>query len=403
MTASPYWPVVTHPVLRRVLPGIAVSSLGDGMSTIAVSWLALQLAPPGRGGAYVAVAAAAYTLPGAVGALLLSRFLRGRPGAQLAGWDAMLRAVALAGIPIAAAAGVLGIGLYVTLLAASSLLHSWGGAGRYTLLAEVLPREQHLAGNAVLNLLSEFATIVGPPLAALIIGWGGPAWVIAVDAATFALLAATYRFAVPGRRARPPAGTPHRAPGFRAIAADPTLLGLLAMTFGYFVLFGPVLVALPVLVGSVGELAAYFTAFGIGAVAGGLATGYLGRWRLWPTTIGVVFGFGLALLPLGLGAPLWIALGSFGLAGLIWAPYPSVSTALFQRSASVELLPSVLAARGAVMILTVPLGTAAGGPLVAALGAQATLLISGVGTTALGVLAAVLVLTRRRRPRSGPA
>lgn len=43
--SSPYWPVLTHPRLRRVLPGLVISALGDGMSLVAISWLALQLAP----------------------------------------------------------------------------------------------------------------------------------------------------------------------------------------------------------------------------------------------------------------------------------------------------------------------------------------------------------------------
>jgi len=51
--ASPYYPALVHPVFRRVLPGAAASALGDGMSAVAIAWLALKLAPadsrwPGR-------------------------------------------------------------------------------------------------------------------------------------------------------------------------------------------------------------------------------------------------------------------------------------------------------------------------------------------------------------------
>src|SRR5258706_9988965 len=98
--SSPYWPVVTHPLLRRVLPGLVVSALGDGMSIVAVSWLALQVAPAAQRGIWVAVAVAAYSLPGAAGGALLGRFMRGRSGAQLAGWNATLRAVSLAAIVV---------------------------------------------------------------------------------------------------------------------------------------------------------------------------------------------------------------------------------------------------------------------------------------------------------------
>jgi len=44
---SPYYPAISHPVLRRILPATAASALGDGMSVAAIAWLALRLAPAG--------------------------------------------------------------------------------------------------------------------------------------------------------------------------------------------------------------------------------------------------------------------------------------------------------------------------------------------------------------------
>jgi hypothetical protein len=44
--SSPYYPALSHPVFRRVLPGTAASALGDGMSAVAIAWLAIELAPP---------------------------------------------------------------------------------------------------------------------------------------------------------------------------------------------------------------------------------------------------------------------------------------------------------------------------------------------------------------------
>ncbi|GAA0714795.1 MFS transporter [Dactylosporangium roseum] len=399
MRRSPYWPVVSHPVLRRVLPGLAVSALGDGMSLVAVSWLALQLAPAGQRGVWVAVAVAAYSLPSAAGGVLFGRFLGGRPGAELAGWNAILRAAALAAIVVTYAAGGLGIGRYVALLAVSSLLAAWGSAGRYTLIAEVLPTEHHLAANAVNTTIAEFATIVGPPLAGLLIAWTNPVVVIALDAASFAVLALTYRLAVPRSAQRPEAPRSGWA-AFAAIWRDRTLLGLLALSAGFFLLFGPFYAAMPIYVADdldagVTLLGVYYTAFGVGAVAGGLATGYLHRWPLWPTTIGIVVAFGAALLPLGLGAPVGVSLVAFAVGGLVWAPYMSTSMALFQRVTPPERLPQVLAANGSMIVLAVPLGTVLGGPLVAAAGARGTLLLCAVAMVALGAVAAAVRTVRK--------
>ena len=100
LQASPYYPALRHPVLRRVLPGAAASALGDGMSAVAIAWLALKLAPEPTRGLLVGAAVAAYSLPGqparrycAAGSL--ARRLAGRGGARLASVNAVLRAAAL--------------------------------------------------------------------------------------------------------------------------------------------------------------------------------------------------------------------------------------------------------------------------------------------------------------------
>ncbi|MEV6395112.1 MFS transporter [Streptomyces sp. NPDC051907] len=395
MRSSPYWPVVSHTTLRRILPGFTVSSLGDGMAVVAVSWLAIELAPAADRGVWVALAAAAYTLSGAAGALLLGRWLRHRPPARLAGWDAALRAGALGAIPVFHAFDALSIHGYVALLALSSVLHSWGQAGVYTMLARVLPERDHLAGNAVLSGVGSIATVAGPPLATLLIVFGGPATVLAVDAATFLVLALTFLVAVPKDSVpQPDEDQASRSAGFAVIRRTPALTGLLALSFVFFFLFGPVYVALPLHVSddldaSAGVLAAFYTAFGIGAVVGSVLTGFLSRMRLWPTTVGIVIGFGTLMLPMGLGAPTAVSVVCFGCAGLLWPPYASLSTTLFQRSAPSALLPQALAASSAVRVLSVPLGTALGGPLVAALGAVGALRLSGAAIAVLGLAAAL--------------
>ncbi|MET7868119.1 MFS transporter [Micromonospora taraxaci] len=408
--SSPYWPVVSHPQLRRVLPGLAVSALGDGMAVVAVTWLAIQLAPPDQRGTWIAAAVAAYTLPSAAGTIVFGRLLRGRSGAQLAGWDAILRAGALAAIPLAHLADVLTVGLYVFLLAVSALLHSWGTAGRFTLIAELLPQRHHLPANALLTTIAGFATVVGPPLAGLLIEWVSPVWVLAADAATFAVLALTYRFALPATdRAAPHDREVSRTAGFAVIRHQPALLGLLVLSLGFFFLFGPVYVAMPMhitddLHASATLLGIYYTAFGVGGLVGGVVAGHLHRWPLRATTIGIVVGFGAAMLPLGLGAPVSLSLPAFALAGVIWAPYRSTSMALFQRSTSTAQLPAVLAANGAILVLAVPLGTMLGGPLVGAIGARPTLLLCAVAIVALGLVAAGFAVSRRSaRTPGGPA
>ncbi|HZN77491.1 MAG TPA: MFS transporter, partial [Micromonosporaceae bacterium] len=87
--------VLNQPALRRILPGMLVSALGDGMSMVAVAWLAVRIAPPGQAGVWTGLAVAAYALPAAIGAAALTRFVRGFRGVRLVAADASLRAVVL--------------------------------------------------------------------------------------------------------------------------------------------------------------------------------------------------------------------------------------------------------------------------------------------------------------------
>lgn len=386
-----------HPVLRRIMPGMLVSALGDGMSLVAVAWLAVQIAPPGQVGVWTGLAVAAYALPAPLGAALLARPMRRLGAAQLVAADASLRAVALGSVAVLAVTGLLGPVGYVVLLAVSSLLHAWGNAGAYTLVAELLPDEEdRVAGNALLSTFTQAAIVVGPALAGILTAVSGPGWVIGVDAASFAFLALT-SWLVAARPAAAIEATPPppaaEAGGWRTIAGRPRLLGLIVVTCVFFFLYGPVEVALPVhiareLHGSAGLLGLYWTVFGIGATIGALGSALLRHRPPWRVVVFIIIGWGAALLPVGLTDAVVPGLVGFAVGGLIYGPFTAISTTLFQRSTPPQALSRVLATRTALTTPATALGTLLGGPLVTAIGGRPTLLISAVLTIALGAVVA---------------
>jgi len=418
-------------VLRRVLPGAAASALGDGMSAVAIAWLALKLAPPGSRGLWVGAAVAAYSLPGAAGAVVLRRWLRGRGGARLVFVNAVLRALALGLIGGLAVAGTLDPVGYVALLGMSSLLSAWGVAGKYTLIADLLPAEHRVAGNSLFGLADQLSLMIGPALAGVVTALAGPAVVIAADAASWVVLAISYArvaplaarlasspppnppapSAVPGPAefpgpaalpAPPAAPAPVDAGAWAVIRSSPVLPGLMAMSFVFYLLYGPIEVALPVHVasdlhGSAALLGTFWAVFGVGAVIGELSAPFLRRWPVWPIMTGIVIGWGLAIVPLGLATPLWAGLAAFFAGAVIWGPWMSLSMAVLQDASPPGALAQVIAARSSLLILAAPLGTALGGPIVAALGARGTLLASAVATIVLGLVATAVLLLRRAR------
>jgi predicted MFS family arabinose efflux permease len=147
-------------------------------------------------------------------------------------------------------------------------------------------------------------------------------------------------------------------------------------------------------------LGLYWMLFGVGAVLGGLAVGALRQLPLWPVTVVIVVGWGISLLPFGFDVPTAVTVACFTLGGMIYGPFVALSVTLMQAKSPPQHLAAMLAARSAVLLTASPLGAALGGPLTTALGPRATLGGSGLATVALGAIACVLLLTRRRRPVS---
>jgi MFS family permease len=402
LVPAAYRQVLANRVFRRLILGFAVSYLGDGMSFVAVAWQAIELAPRATAGLWVGGAVATYTLPGAVGALLFGRRLRRAPARRLLLADSVVRGVFLGAIPLAWLAGLLTPPLYVVLLAASSLLHAWGSAGQYTLLAEVLPDGQRLPANTLMSSLNFAATIAGPAIAGVLVTYVSAAAVLGLDALTFAFLAVLVaRTRVPESAPVSPVDRAAARGGFGLLRSHPELLGLLTLTWFFNLLYGPVEVALPLHVtedlhGPGTLLGLYWMLFGIGAVLSGLAVGALRQLPLWPVTVAIVAGWGLSLLPFGFGVPTAVTVASFTLGGAIYGPFVPLSVTLMQATSPPQHLAAMLAARSAALLTASPLGTALGGPLTTALGPRATLGGSGGATVALGAVACAVLVTRRR-------
>jgi MFS family permease len=399
---SAYRPVLANRVFRRLILGFGVSYLGDGMSFVAVAWLAIELAPAQTAGLWVGGAVAAYTLPGVVGALTLGRRLRRVSARRLLLADNLVRGFFLGAIPLVWLTGLLTLPVYVVLLAVSSFLHAWGSAGKYTLLAELLPEEQRLAANSLVSSLNFAGTIAGPAIAGVLVTYVSAAYVLGLDALTYVFLAVLVaRLRLPESGRVSVVDQEAARGGLALLRSHPELLGLLTLTWFFNFLYGPVEVALPLHVTSDLDapgtlLGLYWMLFGIGALVGGLAVGALRQLPLWPVTVGIVVAWGLSLLPFGFHVPVAVTVICFTLGGMIYGPFVALSVTLMQATSPPQHLAAMLAARSAVLLTASPLGTALGGPLTTALGPRATLGGSGLATVVLGVIARAFLLARRR-------
>src|SRR4029453_10182870 len=98
-------------------------------------------------------------------------------------------------------------------------------------------------------------------------------------------------------------------------------------------------------------LGLYWTVFGVGATIGALGAALLRHRPPWRVVVGIIIGWGAALLPLGLTDAVAPGLVGLAVGGLIYGPFTAICTGLFQRSTPPQALSRVLAARTA---LTTP-------------------------------------------------
>lgn len=396
-----------NPAFRLLMGGYALSAVGDGMAMVAIAWLAIAVAGGHDTGIVVGGAVASYTLPGVAAWLVLGRFFAGWDGRKLVLAEAALRASALGTVAGLAWAGLLDPALYIGLLGVSSPFGLLGASGDLTAVVELLPESEHLAGNSLVTLASFGSSIVGPALAGGVIALAGAPAAIGADALSFLLLVAA---AVASRRFQPPPPAPTTTGGgllttLRSLVGLPSVVGITLLCVFFFGVYGPVEVALPVYVSSglhasAGTLGAYWTLFSIGAALGAIGASRIERFGVWRVVLLSTLGWGVCLIPLGLLPSIAIGLGALAMGGLCYGPFVPFKRAIIQRDTPGPSLTAVAAASAMFTMPAAPLGTALGGPIVAAIGARATLTWSGLVTVAIAILAALLLaLSRSRRAR----
>ena len=167
--------------------GATVSSLGDGMTFVALVWLVLER---GGGAAEVGWLGAAYSAPviigGLAGGLVLDRF---DPRKVLIA-DNAIRGLVMASVPIAAALGVLTLPHIFLAAATYGLLYMVSGAGMPTILPRLLSGDELITANAMESISWSIGGLVGPVLAGLLIAVIGAPTVLAFDALSYGVFVA---------------------------------------------------------------------------------------------------------------------------------------------------------------------------------------------------------------------
>jgi Transmembrane secretion effector len=383
---------------RLLWAGQAISLLGDGVLTVALAWQTLQLSssPTALGLVMFARATPRIVL------MLLGGVISDRLPRRLVMLAAdLVQALAVGVIALLAAGDQLRLWHLVVLGAVASAASAFFLPASTALLPELLATDLLLPANALSTssrvLAAQFA---GPALGGLLIAAAGTAAAFAVDAASFLVSVATLAML----RTRPePRPASERTTGMLQEVGEGLTYArgqpwiwvtLVVAGFANFLVGGPLQVLLPVIVNRLGagagSLGLVYAAFGVGGGLAVLLAGQLGVPRKRVTAMYAVWiPSGLVVAGIGLARGVVALALLYGLVGLLFELGNLIWTTLLQERVPARVLGRVSSLDWLISVGTQPIAIAATGPLAAAVGATAVLVVGGlisVPTSVAGLL-----------------
>jgi len=386
---------------RRVWAAGLVSSTGDWMQIVGRSYLAFSLTGRAESVGIVYFAAYAPQLVFSLwGGVLADRFDRRR---------------LLLGTQVIAAAGAVGFGLLTTTGSATvanvavasfvlGIAQMLSIPAMQALMPSVVPRDALSSAISLSTATNSLARVVGPLLAALVIGGIGIEWVFWANAVSFvAVIVAWLVTRVP----RPPAMAESRS--LAAIGAalwyvrsTPTVaVPIVASTFlmAVGVVYQPLAVVFTTDVLAHGSRSLgsdyygwYQAAIGVGAAVGILASAGPGRRHPARTFLMTAIGYSVAVTVLGLTSSLGPALAVVCVVGALHFANVTLGLNLVQHEVPEEMRGRVMAIHMIGLVGVVPITALVGGLVADAIGIRQTFVVGG-----LACLAFSLLLVRWRR------
>jgi len=280
------WAVFRSGAFRNLWVAGSLSLLGDFFSYVAIAWLVLQLTGSSLAlGSVLIVQAIPRGVLMLVGGALSDRF-----SPRLTMLASMgLRVAVVAPLAVLVLSGHVQMWEVYGISFVFGVVDAFFMPARSSILPRIVAEDQLEAGNAVLNVSSQVAIVIGPALAGLVVAVAGTGWAFAADAACFALGVPFVLLLPRAREVKAEAGASR--PGLRAqISAGflyawadtgirTILVVIAAVDFGANGALG---VGLPTLAhgrygaGAAG-LGVLLGAWGVGATAGALAAGMVKR------------------------------------------------------------------------------------------------------------------------------
>jgi MFS family permease len=310
--------------------------------------------------------------PGLVVSPIAGALLDRQGRARLIVLDYVIAAITVLLIALLSAGHELPPVLMLVIVAISSLTNPLSNAGNRSLFPIVAPRHLWERANALDSSAFLLSSIVGAPVAGILVSWIGPEWALGIVGVLFAISAlAIFQFRDPSPRSSGTESILGQAwQGLMYALRNPTLRGLAMSCTTYNVSWGILEIAVPVLLlGRLHETAAtvgyVWGAMGVAGLLSALATGRVktqGRERQLMLGSIIVGALAMAILPFASSVAL-VAVAVIGV-GIANGPFDIGMFTLRQRRTDPAWFGRAFAVSMSLNFAGMPVGAALAGPLV---------------------------------------
>jgi DHA3 family tetracycline resistance protein-like MFS transporter len=401
---------LAHRDYRRLLGGMSISQLGDGLFLVALAWQVYALSNTPTALAFIGIA---MTVP-TVACLLIGGAVSDRYDRRLVMLSAdAARGVLLAAVAALALSGSLRLWQLLVVVVFYGAATAFFNPASDALVPQLLPADALAQANSLDQLVRPLALrLGGPALGGVIVGAFGTGAAFGFDAASFGVSIAALLSISPACVSSTGGGdvrsvTSEIGAGLRYVRSHAWLWAtLVSAAIAYMLFMGPTEVLLPFIVKNrladgAGDLGLIFAAGGLGSLACAAAVGQLGLPRrtltfmylTWTVATLAIAGYGIArsLWGLMLASVLFNSLETAGTIAWATAKQRHVPARLLGRVSSLDWLIS---------IGLLPLSYALVGPVSGALGLRTTLIGAGL-LGALVTFAPLLIREVRRLDDGG--
>ena len=375
---NPFRPL-THRNFRIFWGGQTLSLIGTWMQAVGEGWLALQLS---NSALMVGVVAGASALP----VLLLSLY-----GGVVADRNDKLKLVRIAQTLLLLEASTLWwftafnhltIHWLIALATINGTISAFEIPARQSFIVELVGREDLVDAIALNSAGFNLARVIGPSIAAIVIGTLGPKWCFGLNAMSYlAVLAGLFMLHVPAYQGVDTGTSPVEGllEGFRYMR-DAPLIRVMIKVVGVTAIFGlPFLAMMPVVARNVlhagaGGYGILLACVGLGALMGALSLAALGqriprgKLYMWAT-----YAFSLSVVLFSLMHTLAAAAIVLVIVGFTMMLIGALANGLLQSIAPDELRGRVVSAYIFVSVGLVPIGSFLSGALAKTVGVEWTL------------------------------